>query len=330
MLQKDTGFSWQEDIMANRKWQGSFILLLTAFIWGAAFVAQKIGIVVVDAFTFSASRFLISGIALLPIIFIGRKKDRLSEQHMSLSPQEKKNRRKVLVTGGVLCGICLAFAANLQQMGMADTSAGKAGFITALYIVFVPILRLFTKKKVSAAVWISVAVALIGLYLLCVKEDLSVNEGDALVLLSALCFSFHILIVDKYSPLTNGIQLSCIQFFVVSLLTGIMMLIFEKPNLNAVLSCWAPMLYLGIVSGAAGYTLQIIGQKNAEPTTASLILSMEAVFASISGVIFLNESFTAKELVGCILMFAAIILSQVSSSKKTFLRNILAKNNKSI
>ncbi len=314
--------------MANRKWQGSFILFLTAFIWGAAFVAQKIGIVVVDAFTFSASRFLISGIALLPIIFIGRHKDRLKT--MSLTPQEKKNQRKTLITGGVLCGIFLALAANLQQMGMADTSAGKAGFITALYIIFVPILRVFTKKKVSSGVWVSVAIALVGLYLLCVKEGLSVNEGDALVLLSALCFSFHILIIDKYSPLTNGVQMSCIQFFVVSLVSAILMLIFEKPSLNAVLSCWAPILYLGVVSGAAGYTLQIIGQKNAEPTTASLILSMEAVFAAITGVIFLNENFTAKELIGCILMFAAIILSQVTLSKKTFFRSILEKNNKSI
>lgn len=314
--------------MANRKWQGSFILFLTAFIWGAAFVAQKIGIVVVDAFTFSAARFLISGIALLPIIFIGGKKDRLMS--MALSPQEKKNQRKTLITGGVLCGIFLAMAANLQQMGMADTSAGKAGFITALYIIFVPILRVFTRKKVSSAVWVSVAVAFVGLYLLCVKEGLSVNEGDALVLLSALCFSFHILIIDKYSPLTNGVQMSCIQFFVVSFVSAILMLIFEKPSLNAVLSCWAPILYLGVVSGAAGYTLQIIGQKNAEPTTASLILSMEAVFATITGVIFLNESFTARELIGSILMFAAIILSQVSASKQTIFRNILAKNNKNI
>jgi drug/metabolite transporter (DMT)-like permease len=319
-----------EGNMVNRRWQGSFILFLTAFIWGAAFVAQKIGIVVVDALTFSAARFLISGIALLPIIFIGRHKDKLSGIHSSLTPEEKKKKRKTLITGGVMCGICLAFAANLQQMGMTDTSAGKAGFITALYIIFVPILRVFTKKKVSTAVWVSVAIALAGLYLLCVKEGLSIEEGDALVLLSALCFAFHILIIDKYSPLTDNVQMSCIQFFVVALITGILMFIFEKPSIDAVLSCWAPILYLGVVSGAAGYTLQIIGQKNAEPTAASLILSMEAVFAAITGVLFLNESFSAKELVGCILMFVAIILSQISGSKQTFFRSVLAKNNKSI
>lgn len=314
--------------MANRRWQGSLILFLTAFIWGAAFVAQKIGVVVVDTFTFSTARFFVSGIALLPIIFINSKNDRLNRRLMPITPQEKKNQRKVLITGGILCGIFLALAANLQQMGIADTSAGKAGFITTLYIIFVPILRFFTKKKVTAAVWVSVAIALIGLYMLCVKEGLSVNQGDALVLLCALCFSFHILVIDKYSPLTNGVKLSCIQFFVVSVISGILMFLFEKPTLNAVLSCWAPLLYLGVVSGAAGYTLQIIGQKNTEPTAASLILSMEAVFAAITGVLFLNESFSAKELFGCILMFTAIILSQLSASKKTIFRSI--KNNKNV
>ncbi len=316
--------------MANRKWQGSFILFLTAFIWGAAFVAQKIGIVIVDAFTFSAARFFISGIALLPIIFIGVKKDKLSERHMALTAFEIKRQRKTLFAGGVLCGIFLAVAANLQQMGMADTTAGKAGFITALYIIFVPIITVFVKKKVSVTVWISVAIALIGLYLLCVKEGLSVNRGDVLVLLSALCFSFHILIIDKYSPITNGVQMSCIQFFVVSAISAIFMLLFEKPTFHALLSGWAPILYLGVVSGAAGYTLQIIGQKNTEPTTASLIMSMEAVFAAITGVLFLSESFSVKEITGCLLMFAAIILSQVSATKKTFFRRILAKNNKNI
>jgi len=328
-IKNDNGSAVVEGMMESRQWQGSLVLLLTAFIWGAAFVAQKIGIVVLDAFTFSAVRFFISGIALLPIIFISRIKGGGDKQGIHI-PSENGRYLKTLIIGGVLCGTFLALAAILQQMGMKDTTAGKAGFITALYIILVPIIRVFTRKKVSMTVWVSVAAALVGLYLMSVKEGLSVNMGDVLVLLSALCFSFHILIIDRYSPLTNGVQLSCIQFFVVSLISGILMLVFEKPSLNAVISCWAPLLYLGVVSGAVGYTLQIIGQKNTDPTSASLILSMEAVFAAISGVLFLNERFSAKEVIGCILIFAAIVFSQVSLSKKTLLQSNVVNNSKRV
>jgi drug/metabolite transporter (DMT)-like permease len=306
--------------MENRYWKGSILLLLAALIWGAAFVAQKIGIVEIGTFTFSATRFAISGLVLLPIALMRRK----SDASATASTVSRTKGRKTLIIGGILCGVCLALATNAQQMGISDTSAGKAGFITALYIVFVPILRIFSKKSVSTAVWISVAVAVAGFYLLSVKEGISINKGDAIVLLSALLFSFHILVIDKYSPRADGIKISCIQSFTAAGISAVCMLIFEQPSLSAILAGWAPIL--GVVSGAIGYTLQIIGQKYAEPSSASLILSLESVFAAVMGVIFLGEGFTAKELIGCVLVFGAIILSQISISKKAFSNRIAERD----
>lgn len=313
-----------EGIMVNRRWRGNLLLFLTALIWGAAFVAQKIGIVAINAFTFSASRFIISGIALLPVIMLNGKKREILSNHNS------KKDRKILIIGGILCGIFLALATNTQQMGLMYTTAGKSGFITALYIVFVPLLSIFLGKKVSSRVWISVAAAVIGLYLLSVNEGFTVNKGDILVLVCAILFSLHILVIDKYSPQTDCVKMSCIQFFTASVFSAILMFIFEKPSLAAILSCWAPILYLGIVSGAIGYTLQIIGQKNTDPATASLIMSLETVFAAIMGVLFINESFSAKELAGCALVFGATILSQLNIRKKIYSRRDKQNNNQTI
>lgn len=287
------------------------MLFITALIWGAAFVAQKIGVVQLGVFTFTATRFFISGVALLPIALLGGRKNKDEVKTMA-NAQDKTKRRKYMVLGGVLCGLFLMLATVTQQAGLTTTTAGKAGFITALYILFVPILRLFGGKKASVVVWISVLAGVAGLYLLCVKEDFSVDKGDLMVLLCALVFSGHILVVDKVSPHADCVKMSCIQFFVASATAAIPMLIFEKPDFAAILSCWAPLLYLGVVSGGIGYTLQILGQKHTEPTVASLIMSLEAVFAAVSGVLFLQERFTAKELVGCVLMFAAIIISQIN------------------
>lgn len=298
--------------MEKRSIKGSILLLLAALIWGAAFIAQKVGIVEIGTFTFSATRFAISGLALLPVALM-RKNKALPE---TIEPQGKTRGRKTLMIGGILCGICLAAATNAQQMGIANTSAGKAGFITALYIVFVPILRLFNRKKVAGAVWVSVAVAVVGFYLLSVTEGFSINQGDAIVLLSALLFSFHILVIDKYSPRADGIKISCIQSFTAAAISAVCMLIFEKPSLDAILAGWVPIAYLGLMSGAVGYTLQIIGQKYAEPASASLILSLESVFAAVMGVLFLAEGFSGQELIGCVLVFGATILSQVSFKKR--------------
>ena len=296
--------------MEKRSIKGSILLLLAALIWGAAFIAQKVGIVEIGTFTFSATRFTISGLALLPVALL-RKNPPLTQTD---EPQGKH--KKTLMIGGILCGICLAAATNAQQMGIANTSAGKAGFITALYIVFVPILRLFNRKKVAGAVWVSVAVAVVGFYLLSVTEGFSINQGDAIVLLSALLFSFHILVIDKYSPRADGIKISCIQSFTAAAISAVCMMIFEKPSLDAILAGWVPIAYLGLMSGAVGYTLQIIGQKYAEPASASLILSLESVFAAVMGVLFLAEGFSGQELIGCVLVFGATILSQVSFKKR--------------
>ena len=305
------------DIVTSKKMQGTILLFLTAFIWGAAFVAQKIGTVHVGTFTFITVRFLISGIVLLPYVIYSIKKQSIGSAQTMQPLSSARDRNKVLLIGGILCGVFLALATIFQQMGINFTTAGKAGFITALYIILVPILGIFNRKKVTPVIWICVLVAVAGLYLLCVQEGFSVNKGDALVLLCAVFFSFHIMIIDKYSPLTNGIQMSCIQFFTAALISGILMLLFEKPDLTSILNCWAPLLYLGVVSGAIGYTLQILGQKHAEPATASLILSTESVFAAIAGTFFLNESFNVRELIGCVLVFGAIIWSQISTTKKT-------------
>ncbi len=295
--------------MKDRGIKGGILLLLAALIWGAGFIAQKIGMINVGTFEFSACRFLISGIALLPVALLRRRDN-------EKTTEQKSRGRKTLMVGGVLCGICLALATNAQQTGISSTTAGKAGFITALYIIFVPILRIFNKKRVHGRVWASVAVAVAGFYLLSVNEGFSVNEGDALVLLSAFLFSFHILVIDKYSPLADGIKISCIQSFTASVISAVCMLIFEKPQISELAVSWAPIVYLGVVSGGIGYTLQIIGQKYAEPASASLILSLESVFAAVFGVAFLGEGFTAKEMIGCVLVFGATVFSQLPVRKK--------------
>lgn len=293
----------------RRNAKGGLLLFLAALIWGAAFIAQKTGIENIGTFTFSALRFLISGLALLPVALLRGKR------RGAALPEGRPGGRKTLYIGGVLCGVCLALATNVQQMGIAQTTAGKAGFITALYIVFVPVARIFSRKAVAKMVWVSVAAAVAGFYLLSVREGLSINAGDALVLLSALLFTFHILVIDRYSPLADGIRISCIQSFTASAISAACMVIFEQPRGGALLSSWLPILYLGVVSGAVGYTLQIIGQKYAEPASASLILSLESVFAAVLGAVFLAEGFTARELAGCALVFGATVLSQARFKK---------------
>jgi len=297
--------------MTKSRLQGNILLFITALIWGAAFVAQKIGVVQVGSFTLTSVRFFISGVALLPFAAFRIRNRKLKATHTGEPSALKTGERKALILGGVICGLCLMFATVTQQYGLTYTTAGKAGFITALYILFVPIFRFFGGRKAPFTVWISVLAALVGLYLLCVKEGLSVNAGDLYVLLCALLFTIHILVVDRFSPHVDGVVMSCIQFFVASLTAAIPMLIIEKPAITAILACWAPLLYLGIISGGIGYTLQILGQQRTDPTVASLIMSLESVFAAISGGIFLSESFTGREIVGCALVFTATLVSQV-------------------
>lgn len=300
--------------MKKLPWRNSLLLFLTALIWGVAFVAQSVGMDYVGAFTFSFSRCIIGGIVLIPCIwFLNRKKEGSKEDPRERDPRKE---RRVCVTGGICCGMALFLASNLQQFGIKYTTVGKAGFITALYIILVPVLGLFMRKRVQGKVWGSVVLAVAGLYLLCITDGFSLGVGDLLVLLCALMFSVHILVIDYFSPRTDGVKMSCIQFFVCGILSGIAMLIFEKPSLDAILHAWMPILYAGVLSCGVAYTLQIVGQKDMDPTVAALILSLESVVSVLAGWVLLGESMSLRELSGCGLMFAAIILAQLPGSKE--------------
>lgn len=300
--------------MKTGQMRNTLLLFLTAFIWGVAFVAQSVGGEQVGCFTFNGVRSLIGAVVLLPVIAFldGQKKRELGEKEF----QAQKGDFKTLLLGGVCCGVMLCIASNFQQYGISFTTVGKAGFITALYIIIVPVLGLFMKKKVGAKIWIGVALATAGLYLLCMtSESFSVSKGDLLVLVCAGFFSLHILIIDHFSPKCDGVRLSCIQFFVCGVISMAAAFLFETPNLTAILSGWLPILYAGVMSCGVAYTLQIIGQKNMDPTVASLILSLESVFSVLAGWGLLNQKLSARELFGCVLMFAAILLAQLPEKR---------------
>ncbi|MDD7728082.1 MAG: DMT family transporter [Clostridia bacterium] len=287
--------------------KNSLILLLTATIWGVAFVAQSVGMDYVGGFTFNAVRSIIGSIVLLPVIlFLDRQKTPAVR-----TEEEKKSGQKTLLMGGIACGICLCLASNFQQFGIKYTTVGKAGFITACYIVIVPILGLFLKKKCSPYIWGAVVMALIGLYLLCITDGFSIGKGDILVMICAVLFSLHILVIDYFSPKVDGVKMSCIQFLVCGILSGIPALIFENPQISSILAAWQPILYAGVMSCGVAYTLQIVGQKNMNPTVASLILSLESCISVLAGWIILGQSMSRKEILGCVIMFAAIILAQL-------------------
>lgn len=295
--------------MKTKRIKSSLMLALTSLIWGAAFVAQSVGMEYVGPFTFNAARFIIGGIVLVPcIFFLGRSSEGVESGQ---DEGEKRARFKTGVIGGFCCGIFLCFAAMLQQIGVSYTSVGKAGFITSLYIIIVPILGLFIKKKVPVNVWISVAIAVVGMYLLCMTEGLSISKGDFFVFLCAIGFSFHILVIDYFSPKADGVLISCVQFFTAGIISGIFMFLFEKPEWSAVCQAWAPILYAGAMSCGVGYTLQVVAQKNIEPAIASLIMSLESVFSLLAGWVILGEVLKPKEQFGCVLVFAAIILAQI-------------------
>ena len=299
--------------------KNSLFLLLAAIIWGIAFVAQSVGMEYVDGFTFNAVRSLIGSIVLVPLILISGHKSSTdtaateASSRVSSSDGTVSNirKRKDLIIGGISCGICLCLASNFQQFGIKYTTVGKAGFITACYIVIVPIIGLFLGKKCSKFIWAAVAMALIGLYLLCITDGFSIGKGDLLVLVCAFLFSIHILVIDHFSPKTDGVKLSCIQFLTCGILSGIPALLFEHPEFSAICRAWMPILYAGIMSCGVAYTLQIIGQKNMNPTVASLILSLESCISVLAGWVLLGQQLSAKEILGCVIMFAAIILAQL-------------------
>ena len=292
----------------NKNLKGSLILLLTAIIWGSSFVSQKVGIETVGPMTFIGLRTLLGSIVLLPVILVSDKA-KAKENVMPFS-------NITLLKGGLYCGIFLCIASTLQTFGMKYIDAGKSGFLTSLYMIFVPIIGIFMGKKLNAKTVIAVFMALIGMYLLCMKNGFSsVNIGDILVLLCAVFFSFHIMVIDKFSPKVDGIKLSCLQFFVAGAVASIGMLIFEKPSLNDIIMSSMPIAYSGIMSCGVAYTLQIIGQKYADPVLATIIMSLESVFAALSGWLFLNEMMTSREFFGCLIVFMAVIYIQLPSLK---------------
>ena len=276
--------------------------VLAALIWGTAFVAQSVASDFVSPMTFNALRAVIAFFVLLLISFIAQKR----------APRtEKAGEKRALVLGGICCGFLLAAASNLQQLGLGETAPGKAGFITALYVVLVPVFAIFLKKRASAQIWLSVAIAVAGLYLLCVKEGLSIEPSDGYVLLCAIVFAFHILCIDHFVQKVDGIRLSCAQFLVVSLLSGAGMLVFEQPQWSGILSCVPQILYVGIFSSGVAYTLQILAQKDSDPTVVTILLSLESVFSVLAGAVILGDRLSRREYAGCVLMFAAVLLAQV-------------------
>ena len=294
----------------KQKVKNNGMLMLTALIWGSAFVAQSAGMAYVGPFTFNSLRCLLGALVLLPVIWIlGRKEKSVQGPHT----EEKKGDRKTLWIGGICCGIALAVGSSLQQVGLLYTSAGKAGFLTALYILVVPLLGVFVGKRAGIKIWAGVGLALVGIYFLCVKEGFSIVQGDLLMIVSAFVFAIHILVIDYFAPKVDGVKMSCIQFLVCGVLCAVPMVIWERPAAGAVLDAYVPLLYAGVLSCGLAYTMQVVAQKDAEPTVASLILSLESVFAALTSWLILHEKRTPRELFGCALVFLAIILAQLPS-----------------
>lgn len=301
--------------MNKQKLKGNAMLLFTAMIWGMSFIAQSKGVENISPVAFTGLRSILGGIVLLPVIavldFCKKKNGK---------PTQKLNR--TLIIGGVLCGVILCLASTLQTMGMVYTSPGKSAFVTALYMVIIPVAGLFAGKKPSPVIAISVVIATVGLYMICVDTATGINKGDIITLACSFLFTAHILVIDYFSPRVDGVKLSCIQFFVCGAINLIYMFIFEQPELNPILGCWASIGFSGIMSCGVAYTLQIVGQKYTDPTSASILMSLESVFAVISQTVLIAIGWNItggmmdiRQVLGCALMFVAIILVQLPEKK---------------
>lgn len=308
----------------SKQARSNTMLFITALIWGSSFVAQRAGMDLVGPFTFNGIRTLVGCLVLIPVILMmdrWRQKSADEFSPMKQTEEEKKKEKKVLIVGGIACGAALFVASSLQQIGLVYTTAGKAGFITSLYIVIVPFLGLLLKRKIRPILWLCVALGTVGLYLLSIKEGFKIGIGDLLVMICAFGFATHILVIDYFSPKADGVKMSCLQFLVCGLLSVPFMILFETVNWANILQCWFPILYAGAMSCGIAYTLQVVAQKHTDPTVASLILSLESVLAVIFGVIILNEQVSFREGMGCVVMFAAIILAQIPSKEERQNRN---------
>lgn len=283
----------------------NFLLLTTAFIWGAGFVAQRAGMEYLEPITFNCARAFLGAISLLFLIGIFKIKK---------GPNRKMNKweeRRYLFKAGIICGIALFFASAVQQIGMVYTTASKAGFISSLYIIAVPLLSLLLGRKVPSTIWLGVFLGTIGLYFLCGKDGITgVGIGDWIIMLSAILFAIHILTIDHFAPKVDGVKLSCVQFLVVGLISLVPVHFLENPTWGAILACYKELFFAGVISCGVAYTFQIIAQKNTNPALASLILSFESVFAVLTGYLILNEVLTTREFIGCFLMFAAVLAAR--------------------
>lgn len=290
-----------------KKLYGSAALLLAALVWGLGFVAQSVGLEVIGPYTFQSVRCIIACAFLLPMIAVmdGIKKAR-GTYH---KPTQEEVR--YLWRGGFFCGVALTVAACLQQIGLLYTTPAKGGFLTSMYLVMVPILGLLLGKKAPRKIWFCVFLAVVGVYLLSITSGFSLAPGDGFEIACAICFAFHIMIIDHFAPSTDGVKLSCIQFFVSSILSGVVMVALERPTKEAIMVAMGALLYAGMVSSGVGYTLQIIGQQFAEPVTATLLMSLESVFSLLGGLVILGQMPTARELSGCALILVAVVLVQL-------------------
>ncbi len=290
--------------------RAAIMMVTAALIWGVAFVAQSAGMDHVGPFTFGCVRAILGVLTLLPVIPYLDKK--LTGRVRSFEECGGKQ----LLLAGVSCGVILTTASMFQQFALLTTSAGKAGFLTTLYIVFVPLLGLFLRRRVGRKVYFAVVIAIFGMYLLCVTESFTIQGGDLLVTCSALIYACHILAIDHFAPKVEGVRMSAIQFAVMAVLCGIIMVPTEQPTLTQIMGAWLPLAYTGIMSTGVAYTLQIVAQRGADPTVSSLLLSLESVFAVLAGWLILHEQLSPKELLGCGLVFLAVILAQLPEKQR--------------
>lgn len=279
-------------------------------------MAQSEGLEVIGTLTFNGIRMIMGGTVLLPVIAImsgvQKSKNKKLGSAEQKTPEEKKKDRKNLIVGGLVCGTVLCVASNLQQAAFGYTTVGKVGFITALYMLLVPIISLvFFKKRVSLPVWIGVGLGVVGLYLLCAGGKATFGKGELLALACSVGFAIHILVIDKYSAIVDGVKLSCAQFFVSGIISVVLMFIFEKPSIHAIMSAAPYLLYTGILSCGVAFTFQTLGQRDSDPTVASLLLCLESVFAVIFAWVLIDQKMSVRELSGCIIMFVAIVLAQL-------------------
>ncbi len=299
--------------MKNKTLLGNILLIIAALIWGCAFVAQSSGMDYVKPLTFNGIRCIIAGVVLIPAVIIFDNIKKKNGTYKKITDSEKKN----LLFGGICCGFAVFAATTIQQYGIAQTTVGKAGFISVLYVLIVPFFGLIFKRKPPKLIWFCSLLAIAGLYFLCMNKNFSVSYGDFIVFLGAIGYSVHIMVVDHFAVNVDGVKLSCIQFLVAGMISLFAIVVVDRPSISSILDAWLPILYAGALSGGVGYTLQIIGQKWTDPSIASIIMSLESVFAVIAGAILLHQIPTFRELLGCTLMFIAIIIVQISENSKS-------------